>query len=363
MTGTKDGDGERRTAVRGRWPKVMAAVLGAAVACFVLVWYVAIPYPWTLRTRNPGRTSLMEQRIREAAEAGDSLEIRQEWVPLDRISDNLVRAVLVAEDYRFRQHRGIDWVSLAEEVKWTGDDSFSWTSGEDRTALRTALAYVWEKRDEIRGRSTLTQQLAKNLYWGTDRSFSRKVLEFVVAGRLERKLGKDRILELYLNVVEWGPGIFGAEAAARHYFDRSASQLTLDQASALAGTLPHPLTSNPAYRPGRMLWRKDLILTRLDPAAGIPAAPMPLPDPTIELPPPVISDPGASSLPADSAPPSDTASAVIDTSLAAADTSGAVADTMRAVADTSRGPVGTAGLPADTLRGPVTTGGVQVPGA
>lgn len=263
----------------------MVGTVGVGVASALAVWYVLVPYPWTLGTRNPERTSLMEQRIREAADSGAVLEVRQEWVPLDGISSNLVRAVLVAEDYRFRQHHGIDWVSLAEEVEWTGGDSFSWRSAQDRRALRAALRYVWENRDELRGRSTLTQQLAKNLYWGTDRSFVRKVLEFVVAGRLERRLGKDRILELYLNVAEWGPGLFGAEAASRHYFGRPAASLTLDQAAALAATLPHPLTSNPEHRPGRMLWRKDLILTRLDPGYGIPAAPMPLPDPTIELPP------------------------------------------------------------------------------
>jgi membrane peptidoglycan carboxypeptidase len=108
-------------------------------------------------------------------------------------------------------------------------------------------------------------------------------MELVVAGRLERRLGKDRILELYLNVVEWGPGVFGAEAASRRYFGRSAASLSLDQAAALAATLPHPLTSNPAHRPSRMLWRKDLILQRLDPTSGIPAAPLPLPEPEIDI--------------------------------------------------------------------------------
>jgi hypothetical protein len=108
-------------------------------------------------------------------------------------------------------------------------------------------------------------------------------MEFIVAGRLERRLDKDRILELYLNVVEWGPGVFGAEAAARTYFGRSAASLTLDQAAALAATLPHPLTSNPAHRPGRMLWRKDLIVERLDPSSRTPPAPLPLPEPELDL--------------------------------------------------------------------------------
>ncbi len=321
-----DPVGVVRAVKPGRRREVTLGVAGVVFGSFLLAWCVLIPYPWTLRSRNPELTSLMQQRVREAADSGAVLEMRHEWVTLDRISSNLVRAVLVAEDYRFREHRGIDWVSLAEEVEWTGDDSFSWRSGDDRRALRAALSYVWANRSEIRGRSTLTQQLAKNLYWGTDRSFSRKVLEFVVAGRLERRLGKDRILELYLNVVEWGPGIFGAEAAALHYFGRSASALTLDQAAALAATLPHPLTSNPRDRPGRMQWRKGMILTRLDPASGIPAAPMPLPDPIMELPLTDIGDPVPDTV--GPAPP-------VDGDPAGPDSAGAHADTAAAVPDTS----------------------------
>jgi monofunctional glycosyltransferase len=225
----------------------------------------------------------MEQRIEEGRASGDSLIIRREWVPLADISPNLVRAVVVAEDYRFRQHQGIDWVSLAEEVQWSGDEQFSWTNPSDLRALAEALGHVWANRDEIRGRSTITQQLAKNLFFGTDRSLLRKAMEYVVARRLERRLDKDRILELYLNAAEWGPGVFGAEAAARTYFGRSAASLGLEQAAALAATLPHPLTSNPAHRPGRMAWRRDLILERLRPATGVPTEPLPLPPPRLDL--------------------------------------------------------------------------------
>ncbi|HUF75061.1 MAG TPA: biosynthetic peptidoglycan transglycosylase [Longimicrobiales bacterium] len=259
---------------------MLLAGLGGIVAAGLFFWFVVIPYPWALRRGEPAPTALMEQRLREAREAGATLDIRQEWVPLEQISPSLVRAVVVAEDYRFREHAGVDWVSLAEEVQWSGDEQFSWLSPADLGALSRAVGYAWDNRDDVRGRSTITQQLAKNLYFGTDRTVLRKAMEFIVAGRLERRLGKDRILELYLNVAEWGPGIFGAEAAARAYFGRSAASLTLDQAAELAATLPHPLTSNPLHRPGRMLWRKDLILRRLDPGAGIPDAPLPLPPPT-----------------------------------------------------------------------------------
>ena len=256
--------------------RVLLGLLGVGVLAGI-VWFIVIPWPFFLGSREPVPTALMDQRVAEARRAGEELEIRQEWVPLEEMSQNLRRAVLVAEDDAFYDHRGIDWRALAQEVEWEGGETFSWLNGKDRAALRTALQYVWENRSAIRGRSTITQQLAKNLYFGTDRSFVRKGMEFVVARRLERSLDKDRILEIYLNVVEWGPGIFGAEAASQAYFDRSAADLTRSQAAALAATLPHPLTSNPARNPGRMRWRQDLILQRMDPGAGARLPPIPPP--------------------------------------------------------------------------------------
>lgn len=300
----------------GGWPRRLLLTLLALGVVWGVVWFMVIPWPWFLGSRNPVPTALMEQRMREAREAGQELDLRQEWVSLDAISPNLRRAVLVSEDDAFYEHGGIDWRALAEEVEWEGGETFSWGSREDRRHLRSALAYVWENRDAIRGRSTITQQLAKNLYFGTDRSFLRKAMEFVVARRLERSLEKDRILEIYLNVAEWGPGIFGAEAAARAYYSRSAADLTRSQAAALAATLPHPLTSNPDRNPGRMQWRQNLILQRMDPAQGARLPPIPPPaldsmvvpepmgEPTVPLPGPpdtAIPDPGV--VPPDSTPP------------------------------------------------------------
>jgi monofunctional biosynthetic peptidoglycan transglycosylase len=210
----------------------------------------------------------------------------QDWVPLDEMPEDLVRAVLVSEDDRFREHRGVDWKALAEEVAWSGGDGFSWRSAEDRAALREAVRHYWAHRSEIKGRSTLTQQLAKNLYFTPDRSLARKAAEFVVAVRLERFVGKDRILEIYLNTAEMGPGIFGVGAAARAYFDVPAQRVTRFQAASLAATLPHPLTSNPKTRPGRMAWRRDLILGRLaGRSVEIPAEPEELSTPDIDVPP------------------------------------------------------------------------------
>lgn len=243
----------------------------------VLICLVFLPWPLALRWTNPGTTSFMEHRLREARKEGRDLEIRQVWISLERISPNLRRAVLAAEDDRFYFHRGIDWRAVGEEVGYDGDTAFSWWDAADRRALREALAYAWEHKSEIKGRSTLTQQLAKNLYFTPDRSLARKLAEAIVAKCLELLLTKDRILEIYLNVAEWGPGIFGAEAAAQAYFERGADDLTLEQAVTLAATLPHPLTSNPAFRPARMEWRKTHILRRLE------NPPIPSPDP-IEMP-------------------------------------------------------------------------------
>jgi monofunctional biosynthetic peptidoglycan transglycosylase len=209
-------------------------------------------------------------------------------VSLDQISANLVRAVIFAEDQRFPDHDGVDWRALAEEVGWEGPPVFSWTNPRDLASLATAIGYAWENLDEIRGRSTITQQLAKNLYFGTDRSLLRKAMELVVARRLEMTLSKDRILEIYLNVVEWGPGIFGAEAASQVYFGRSAGALSPEQAAALAATLPHPLTSNPDYSPSQMRWRQEIILERMRPRAPTPPPPQEVPPPTE---PPAISLP------------------------------------------------------------------------
>jgi monofunctional biosynthetic peptidoglycan transglycosylase len=232
-------------------------------------WWLILPWPVLIRWRDPGTTSFMRLRQAEARAADADYDIRRTTVPLDEISAQLQRAVVLAEDGNFFTHRGIDWEALREEFRYRGDDDFSWFDAGDVRALLASFRYYLANRDEVRGRSTITQQLAKNLYFGEDRSPLRKVEEFVVARRIELFLPKDRILELYLNVVEWGPGVFGAEAAARYYFDRSAARLSRDQAAALAATLPHPLTSNPKRRPGSMNYRKRLILERMARAGPI----------------------------------------------------------------------------------------------
>lgn len=245
------------------------AIIGA-----VWFWWLILPWPLMLRFRDPDSSAVIRQRIDEARSRGEDLEIRMEWVPLDRISERLQRAVIVAEDGRFRDHKGVDWNALREEFRYSGDDDFSWFDPGDLGALRESLSYYIENRDKVRGRSTITQQLAKNLYFSTARSPLRKLEEYVAARRLEMFLSKDRILELYLNIVEFGPGLFGAEAAAQKYFGRSAADLSADQAAALAATLPHPLSSNPDHRPGRMQARKGMILSRMGGSGPVETVPL-----------------------------------------------------------------------------------------
>jgi monofunctional biosynthetic peptidoglycan transglycosylase len=246
----------------------------------VLFWFLSLPWPFLLRWHEPARTSFVEYRLEEARRADEPLEIRHEWVELSEISTELREAVLISEDDRFYDHEGVDWKALAEELDYQGDTVFSWLDPGDWKAVWDAVGYYRTHRDDVRGRSTLTQQLAKNLYFTPRRSLFRKASELVVAKRLEWFLSKDRILELYLNLVEWGPGIFGAEAAAQSYFGVPASRLTGRQGAALAATLPHPLTSNPSYRPARMEWRADLILQRLE---GADLPPLPDPPPLVEI--------------------------------------------------------------------------------
>lgn len=184
-----------------------------------------------------------------AQHVGGTAGVRYHPTPLAELSPNLQRMVVLAEDWRFREHPGIDLAEI-RLVVGLPRDAGTWQT------LRAA----WRQRAQIRGASTITQQLAKNLYLSPSRSPVRKLKEGVTALRLDRALSKDRILELYLNVVEWGPGLWGAEQASRAYFDVASAELDLWQAASLAATLPHPRTSNPTYRPARMAARRELIL-------------------------------------------------------------------------------------------------------
>jgi monofunctional biosynthetic peptidoglycan transglycosylase len=197
-----------------------------------------------------------------ALRAGEPATLRYRPVPLDSIAPALLEAATTGEDARFWAHRGIDYLEVRRALGYRRA-GFAWDSSRDREEVWRAMGRTWERRDALRGASTITQQVAKNLYLSPSRNPLRKLKEAVTAYRLERALGKRRILELYLNIAEWGNGIWGVEAASRRYFNVPAGRLTDTQAAALAATLPFPRLSNPAYRPNRMRRRQDLILRRM----------------------------------------------------------------------------------------------------
>lgn len=210
-----------------------------------------------LRSENPSTTSLIDTRIQEARARGQQPKRVQTWLDLNRISPNLQRAVLAGEDTNFTTHHGFDYEAIqkawdhaqreaAREAKREGDDENDW------------LPYL---PDFKRGASTIPQQLAKNLYLSSQRSFIRKGQEAVLTIFLERALSKRRILEIYLNVIEWGDGIYGAEGAAQYYFRKSATNLSASEAAFLSAMIPNPRTVfNPQLHPRRVARRQRIIL-------------------------------------------------------------------------------------------------------
>jgi monofunctional biosynthetic peptidoglycan transglycosylase len=211
--------------------KKVFLVLLAALALFVV--YAAWGLPWRSEVRalaraNPGVTSVMRQREREARARGRTARREQTWVPLSRISRHLVHAIVASEDQKFFGHEGVDWEAIKESLE------------QNRRQGRFA-----------RGGSTITQQLAKNLFFTTRKDPVRKLRELLVAHWLESDLSKARILELYLNVIEWGDGVYGAQAAARRYYGKAASALTPEEAAGLAAMVPNPRRINPRVDPRR----------------------------------------------------------------------------------------------------------------
>jgi len=202
--------------------------------------YLTLPDVRPLVRTNPETTAFIERRAAEVRAEGRTPVKRQRWVAYNRISSNLKRAVLVAEDSAFWQHEGIDLEQIRE-----------------------SLEVNFERLDFARGASTITQQLAKNLYLSPSKNPARKVRELMIARRLEAVLSKRRILEIYLNVIEWGDGIYGAEAAARAYFGIAAAGLGAEQSALLAGAIINPRVLNPARPTRRLLRRQQMLLRRM----------------------------------------------------------------------------------------------------
>jgi monofunctional biosynthetic peptidoglycan transglycosylase len=221
----------------------------ALVACLVVVvalqfWYLGWIAWW--KWNNPGETSFMAREEAALRQKNPKAGLRHRWVPYERISIHLKRAVITSEDARFSEHEGVDWDAIEK-------------------AYETNL----KRGRPAKGGSTITQQLAKNLFLSPERSYLRKGQELVITYMIEALWDKRRILEVYLNVVEWGEGIFGAEAAARHYYGVPASQLGAEQSARLAAYLPNPKRYGRA-RSGPYLDKRTADIARYMPDANVP---------------------------------------------------------------------------------------------
>ena len=204
-----------------RFIKILVFVLITALVLNIGLYFV-YPDVSKLRRTSPKKTAFMEYRERQWQEEGRKKKIVQQWVPLSRIPAYVIKAVIIAEDDKFWSHEGFDYEAIQKAIE------------KDIKRKKFAL-----------GGSTISQQLAKNLYLTPSKNPIRKIKEAILTWRLERNLSKKRIIELYLNCVEWGDGIFGIETAAHHYYSKDVSELTAQEAARLAAILPNPIRFNP----------------------------------------------------------------------------------------------------------------------
>jgi monofunctional glycosyltransferase len=197
--------------------RVLAAVILASIVMFVTAQVYFYGFVLWYANHEPDRTAFMTYRLGEAREKNPNAEIKYQWVEYSKISRHLKRAMIAAEDSKFVDHEGFDW-----------------------EGIELAMEKNRKRGKYVAGGSTITQQLAKNLFLSPEKTYLRKGQEAIITLMLEYTLDKERILELYLNVIEWGNGVFGAEAAARRYFGVSAAQLSPEQAARLAAMAPNP---------------------------------------------------------------------------------------------------------------------------
>lgn len=226
--------------------KLLLWLVIAPIAIVLAMQLYFIAQIWWWVDHNPTSTSFMDRQLSVLREKNPKAQLKHKWVPYNRISNHLKRAIIAAEDSNFSGHEGVDW-----------------------EALQKAYEKNLKKGKVVAGGSTITQQLAKNLFLSGERSYLRKAQEVVITYMLEYIMDKERIFEIYLNVVEWGVGVFGAEAAAQHYYGISAAQLGPAQAARLAVMLPRPRFYDKNRGSAYLARRTDLILRRMR-AAELP---------------------------------------------------------------------------------------------
>lgn len=223
-----------------------AALIGLLLALFIAYQAYVLLKLWWWDDHNPASTAFMDARLTLMREKNPNAKLQQVWVPYEKISSHLKRAILVAEDDRFVDHEGFDW-----------------------DGIQKAMEKNQKKGKVVAGGSTISQQLAKNMFLSGERSMLRKGEEALITVMMEQVLDKERILEIYLNVIEWGDGVFGAEAAARHYFGVSAAQLSQQQAAKLAAMVPRPRFYDRNRNAPWLLKKTQIILERM-PRAQLP---------------------------------------------------------------------------------------------
>lgn len=222
--------------LRWTWRVLLLALIVLAAVQF---WFLVHIWYWT--SHNPESTAFMRSRLEILREDDPKARLRQQWVPYQRISGHLKRAMVAAEDAKFIEHSGFDW-----------------------DGIQKAYEKNLREGEIVAGGSTITQQLAKNLFFSGERAWWRKVQEAVVAVMLETIMSKRRILEIYLNVIEWGEGVFGAEAAARYHYGTSAAGLGAEQAARLAAVVPSPRRYGPGSNTAYLQRRTQTILARMN---------------------------------------------------------------------------------------------------
>ncbi len=223
-----------------------AALIGLLLAFFIAYQAYVLLKLWWWDDHNPASTAFMDARLKQMREKNPNAKLQQVWVPYEKISSHLKRAILVAEDDRFVDHEGFDW-----------------------DGIQKAIEKNQKKGKVVAGGSTISQQLAKNMFLSEERSMLRKGEEALITVMMEQVLDKERILEIYLNVIEWGDGVFGAEAAARHYFGVSAAQLSQQQAAKMAAMVPRPRFYDRNRNAPWLLKKTQIILERM-PRAQLP---------------------------------------------------------------------------------------------
>jgi monofunctional biosynthetic peptidoglycan transglycosylase len=226
--------------------RVLLWTILAAIGLFLLLQLYFFVQIWWWVDHNPSSTSFMRREMGILQQKNPNIVLKHTWVPYDKISDNLKRAIIASEDSNFTEHEGVDW-----------------------EALQKAYEKNNRKGKVVAGGSTITQQLAKNLFLSGQRSYLRKGQEFIITYMLEFWMEKERIFEIYLNSVEWGVGVYGAEAAAQHYYGIPASALNAGQAARLAVMLPDPRRYDKNRTSAYLERRTALILRRMG-AADLP---------------------------------------------------------------------------------------------